>query len=371
MAEEEEEDHYLHPCRKLRAADPDLQIILHFPWPNEGDPPQTKEYPCYSQMLCAVSEFIDAALSVGMAEKETRVIHMHDFNPVIFERALQLVLDPLKYRRYIDRMRSRKAVQLLPFYNLYRFDSGRKICDEAIVRDFKLTDDDDADEFQEHWDTWFMASDQNNFDLLVTTTVMANELQLPAASKITTRYVNLHMSSFPDEYKIDHIRKLHPLLKNGHFLEAVKPATFSPDEIDSSLFPKLFLTLLKTVQCKNCWSYRVRTREHSILVEGAGVDGINGRYTPTFEPMLGLDAVTYERTLDDGLLNAVYLDPSQGGVWVLCDLRISGTPLYQARSLRCEGCRLLYPPLESSQWSAVQNEYLPVPKFRLLNDDAA
>jgi hypothetical protein len=322
-------------------------------------------------MLCAVSEFIDAALSVGMAEKETRVIHMHDFTPAIFKRALQLVLDPLQNRRYIDIMRSRIAVQLLPFYDFYGFDSGRKICDEAIARDFKLTDDANADECREHWNKWW--SHRKGLDLLLTATILANEKRLPAAGQITRRYVNLHMCTFSKEYKIDHIRKLHPMLKNGHFLAAVQPATFSQDELDSSLFPKLFLTLLKTVQCQNCWSYRVRTCQHSILVEGAGVERVNGRYTPESEPILGYVDAVYVRTLDDGLSNELYLDRSQGDVWTLRDsvpARFSvTTPLYRARPLRCEGCRL-YPPLERCQWMAVRKEFLPVPKFRLLNDDA-
>jgi hypothetical protein len=370
--EEEEEDHCLHPCKKLRAADPDLQIILHFPGPNEGDPPQTKEYPCYSQMLCAVSEFIDTALSVGMEEKETRVIHMHDFHPSVFEPALHLVLDPLKYRRHIDRTNSWVAVQLLPFYNLYGFDSGRQICDEAIAREFQLTDDNDdaADELPDHWSTWCRASDQNNLDLLLTTTVMADELHLPAASKIITRYVNLHMSTHSERYDIEHIEKLHPMLKNGHFLEAVKPATFRPDEIDSSLFPKLFLTLLTTVRCKNCWYYRVRTRTHSILVEGAGVERVNGRYTLKVEE----DGETvYVRTLDDGQ-NEVRLVRTAGsarGLWKLKELIPTGVsrgPLYRAYiqlGTRCEDCRA-FPPLESRHWRAVDQSFLPVPKLSLL-----
>jgi hypothetical protein len=54
------------------------------------------------------------------------------------------VLDPLQNRRFINRMGSRIAVQILPFYDLYGFDSGRRICDEAIANDFKLTDYADA-----------------------------------------------------------------------------------------------------------------------------------------------------------------------------------------------------------------------------------
>jgi hypothetical protein len=359
-----DDGNHVRSLKRIRGVDPDLKIILHYD--DENGTEQTKEYFHYSQILCSVCGFIDAALSADMEEKETRVINMHGFPPALFDVALGHVLDPLQNPIKIKKIPLDMVKQLLPFYNMYDFESGRMICDDAIAREFILTYDVD---FVDHWKDWLgNKSEKTSLKLLLQTTVVADEIQLPMASKITARYVNLHMSNFPGRYHLEHIKILHPMMKKGHFLDSGMSATFDQDEIESSLFPKLVLTFL-SVKCKSCWSCRMRSSLSLVLVEGAGIDRVNGLYKP-FD-YLNFDKRGFSRTLDNGV--ELTLECSNNGWWTLHETLQGGFERYfykaQLPAVHCDGCRA-YPPLQSDKWHVVQGVgVLPIPKFSFQEGD--
>jgi hypothetical protein len=374
-----EEDDSMTSLKKIiRGTDPDVKIILHYTTENEdetgGSSRQeiTKEYDHYGLILSSVCGFIETALSIEMKEKETRVVHLHCSSPAIFEEALGYVLDPIQNRRKIERMTAHTAMNLLPFYNMYDFASGRALCDDAIAREFTVLADepDDASNFVKHWKAWAERhTQQYTFGVLLEVTVMADEMQLATAGPMTALYVYRHMRQFSAHYYLEHIQTLHPMLIKGHFLDVVKPVTFSRSQIEADSFPMLFLTVL-AVPCKSCWSRRIKPRHTPILVEGAGshMEWINGPYTPVGP--FGTADRAYVRTLDNG--GRLYLrcsSPPNATMWYLFDIS-QGAQRYfykapQPPEVRCEDCRA-FPPLGSTAaWSATDPDYLPVPVFSL------
>jgi hypothetical protein len=373
-----EEDDSVTSLKKIRGTDPDLKIILHYNTTAENDDGTTtggsrqeeitKEYEHYGLILSSVCGFIETALCIEMKEKENRVVHMHCSSPTIFEEALGYVLDPIQNRRKIESMTVFTALNLLPFYNMYDFASGRALCDDAITRAFKVPaeESDNARNFVNQWQAWVEQDPpQNSVGFLLEATVMADEMQLATAGPMTARYVNRHMRKFSDQYYLEHIQTLHPMLIKGHFLDVVEPATFSRPQIESDSFPLLFLTLL-SVPCKRCWSRRIRSRHNPVLVEGAGshMGWINGLYTPTVVPFGTADR-TYVRTLDSGAKLYLRCSGSPNPVWCLYDWSLEvQRNFYSAPhppEVICEHCRAFPPVGSTAAWSATATLYLPVP----------
>jgi hypothetical protein len=305
-----------------------------------------------------------------MKEKENRVVHMHCSSPAMFEEAFGYVLDPIQYRRKIERMTTRTAMKLLPFYNMYDFPSGRALCDDAIAREFTVLADepDNANNFVKHWIAWVLDHgdpQQNSFGSLLEATVMADEMQLATAGPTTARYVNRHMRQFSDQYYLEHVQTLHPMLIKGHFLDVVKPATFSQPQIEADSFPLLFFTVL-AVPCKSCWSRRIKSPDTPVLVEGAGshMEWINGLYTP-LGPMGTADRF-YARTLGSGARLFLLCSSSPNPTWCLFDRyqgaqRIFYAAQPQPQEVRCVDCRAYSSLGGTTAWLASNNVYLPVP----------
>jgi hypothetical protein len=340
---------------------------------------RTKEYEHYSQILCSVSCMIDTTLSVDMMERTTRIVHLHGVPPAVFERALQYVLDPLYYSPHYSptKMTSKMAERLLPFYDMYDFPSGRMLCDAAIAREFTLpTMKDAADNgtgFLQHWTRWFTKKG-NTLHRLLTITVLADEMRLPTAGPMTIHYVTLHLHRFPGYYHADHMQTLHPLLQKGFFLDLVQPATFTPDEIASNLFPKLFLASLPVQLCPSCYARHLRSNETSIRISGAGTDRVNGLYQRT-ESALFSDR-SYRRTLPDGgEVNLTCCETT--GEWTLweedggsgrsgggVEERTYYTVVPIPYSTRCENCRA-FPPTtgQRGHWSVGKTGSCPFQRY--------
>jgi hypothetical protein len=195
------------------------------------------------------------------------------------------------------------AERLLPVYYIYDFPSSRMLCDAAIAWEFTLptTSKDNAANdgagFLQHWARWFTKKG-NTLHRLLTITVLADEMRLPTGGPMTHHYVKLHLHRFPGYYHADHMQTLHPLLQKGFFLDLVQPATFTPDEIASNLFPKLFLASLPVQLCPSCYARHLRSNETSIRISGAGTDRVNGLYQRT-ESALFSDR-SYRQMLPDG-----------------------------------------------------------------------
>jgi hypothetical protein len=373
MAEEEDS---VTSLKKIRGTDPDLKIILHYNTiENDGTGGSrqveiTKEYEHYGLFLSSVCGFIETALCIEMKEKENRVIHMHCSSPAIFEEALGYVLNPIQNRRKIQRMNVRTAMNLLPFYNMYDFASGRALCDDAIAREFAVLDESDTSYgFEDCWQTWIEDdSQQNTLCLLLEATVMADEMQLATAGPITARYVIRHLRQFSDQYYLEHLQTLHPMLIKGHFLHVVNPATFSPPQIEADSFPLLFLTVL-SVPCKGCWSRRIKSPRTPVMVEGAGshMEWINGLYTLSEGPLGSTADRTYVRTLDSGAKLYLRCSASPNPMWCLFDFNLGVQRIFyaarQPSEVRCEDCHAFPPVGSDTTWSAANNLYRPVPVF--------
>jgi hypothetical protein len=376
MAEDndKEEEDQLPYSNPLQSHAPELKIELHYRDENGVD--QIKEYVHYSLMMASVSEFFDTALAVPMVESTTKVFELHGFSPSIVKEALEYVLAPLHHHPTVieqQRMNCATAVALLPFYNMYIFPTGRALCDEAIAREFELEDEDTS--IVPHWETWTHKTNGNNLSLLLDSAVLADDLQLPKASQTTKRYLNLHMAHFSQSYHYPDIQALHSMLKNGHFLDAVKPAVFGQHAIKSEGLPMAFFGALSS-PCKICWQYRMQARDTCIRVEGAGVAKVNGLYQPT-PTWKGLNERGYRwaYTKSDGAKIAIATDllPSQK-----CFLfehvpgpESSERRLYQAQvpETRCAYCRM-FPPMGIDAWTAVGDDgVLPLPQLSFVWDD--
>jgi hypothetical protein len=271
--DKEEEDRL--PYSRLQSYTPKLKIKLHYSDENDGVD-YIKVYDHYGPIIASVSKFFDTALAAPMAERTTRVVDLHGFSPSIVKEALEYVLAPLHhYPIEQQRMSCATAVALVPFYDMYDFPMGRALCDEAIAREFELIENDDDHSFVAHWKVWRRKTRQDPLSLLLDIALLADDVQLPKASQTTKRYLNRHMATYSQFYHYPDIQALHPMLKKGHFLDAVKPAVFGQHAIESDGLPMAFFGALSS-PCQSCWPYRMQARDTCIRVEGAGVARMNG-----------------------------------------------------------------------------------------------
>ena len=212
--------------KRLRCTEPDLTVILQ--WMDDVDEPQTKECKMYTSSLAKQSKFVDACLSVNMKEKATREITFHDVTPQLFEKALQFIEDPLAARS----MEPKDALQVAEFYDKFALSSGIALCDEVLD---KFLSELRCDGHVE------------DLDLLVDSISTATALGFLKAKTCGQQYLenviptNLFGSTFgPTMFTLDHIKKLHPLFKQGivdHYIEGL-----TDEELNSALFPKYFVT---------------------------------------------------------------------------------------------------------------------------------
>lgn len=307
-----------------------------------------------------------------MAERTTRVVDLHGFSPSIVKQALEYVLASLHhYPIEQQRMNCKTAVALLPFYDMYDFATGRALCDDAIAREFELLGDDD-NSFVAHWEAWRRKTCQDRLSRLLDIAILVDDVQLPKASQTTKRYVNLHMASYSQSYHYPDIQALHPMLKKGHFLDAVKPAVFEQHDIESDGLPMAFFGALSS-PCKSCWKYRIRERNTCIRVEGAGVARANGLYWPRRK--LGSNGNGY---------HWIYLQLREDGAKIVLCYELWPTPkfhlaefisgpeweptirqcyLAEVPETRCGYCGM-FPPMGSDQWSVDSNNgVLPLPQL--------
>jgi len=263
-AEEEEP----HP-KKLRFSDHDLTVVLEYTVTDADDVGgkgrlETKEHPMYSQKLASMSKFVDAALTVDMKEKETRLITFHGVTPKEFETALGYVESPAK----VLTMSIRAALDVAPFYDQYDFTSGREICDEVlsayIMKQTILNEDKKTGYSMEE------IADPENItdpDLLVDVIAAAYKYELKKCLDEGTSYLQASLGVFPSVtmYTEAHLRMLHPLFKSR---KLKPPFQLNAEEIESALYPKYFSLWIKQ---------RYTPVYASILVNGA-IPGADGSY---------------------------------------------------------------------------------------------
>lgn len=198
--------------KKLRYSHSDLKIVLKFKKENEensheesgigadeegnesgcGDEEwKEKEYEMYSQSLAQMSDFVDAALSVDMKEKETKKIVFHDVTPKVFEKALEILQDPLTA---MD-MTATDALQIVDFYHRYEFAKGVKLCDRVLH--------DNARRDSKNLDT------SDKLDRLVDICLVADKLDL----KVTRPAIFECLHGIArTQFRREHIARLQPFI---------------------------------------------------------------------------------------------------------------------------------------------------------------
>ena len=206
--------------KSLRFSDPDVTIIVKYI--DEKGEETEKEYSMYAQVLANLSNFFDTGLAVEMREKTTRVIALQDVTPKDLEMALKFQLDPIAVHSmtYFD------AIKLVAFYHVYEFTGGLKLCDHVLSQVVK---------------GWTNFPD----DAVVNALLMADQYQLTKTEAAAIESLKILLKNRPREFTVEQMKKLHPMFQKGLFLSAI-PRGMTKEEVDSPLFPKLFVSHWKS-----------------------------------------------------------------------------------------------------------------------------
>ena len=105
--------------KRVRTSDPDLKIVC-----KGGDQDEEKRvFECHSLVMATHSGYFDALLSTDMKESAEKKVIFDDVSPKVFERAMQLLEDPLATIQSTPE----KAIQVASFYNRFDFTGGMKL----------------------------------------------------------------------------------------------------------------------------------------------------------------------------------------------------------------------------------------------------
>ena len=117
------EPELLPPSRKrVRISDPDLKIIC------KGDQDDKKAFMCHSVVMATHSGYFDALLSTGMKESAEKKVVLEDVSPEVFEKAMNLVEDPLTPHD----LGAEDALVVASFYNRFDFSGGMKLVTSVL-----------------------------------------------------------------------------------------------------------------------------------------------------------------------------------------------------------------------------------------------
>ena len=162
----EETEPELPPSQKLvRTADPDLQIIFKgASQDDEEEEGAERTFMCHSIIMAAHSGYFDALLSSEMKEAAEKKVIFDDVSPKVFEKAMELLEDPLASHD----LGAQEALFVASFYNRFEVPVGRKLVNSILGK------------FLDHWtETTTKVPPRQEKDLLIQTVLFAQESSSP------------------------------------------------------------------------------------------------------------------------------------------------------------------------------------------------
>ena len=212
--------------KKLRYSEPDLKVTLRYT--DSAGNEATKEYNMHGLLLAKMSNYADMTL----ADAEMQEIELARVTPEVFEFALQLE-DDLSLARTVT---IEDVLKVAPFYHMYEFSSGLKLCDSVISE--RLEQESKMD------------SSNLNIDFIVNVIVAAKSFDLEQSKVTAIKFLN---DTFGEGlagtiFSLEHLTNLQALFTDpllATTLSAITASTLNTEEIESRLFPKFLKVCLE------------------------------------------------------------------------------------------------------------------------------
>jgi hypothetical protein len=267
----------------LKSCEPDLEVLVGL---------EPKVFRCHSVILASYSQYIDTMLATPMLERETRSISFPDIEPELWEKVIRF-LEPGGYRE----MTLEDALEVLPIYDQYDFQSGMQMCDHLTSTMLKV-----------FCKSFTMASEET-YDLFVATAVMCFQLKLPKSMSHAVLFA-IYVFKHPlHTTTVKHMQDLLPLIENEEstlrFIVSTILAKQDCESIEAmreviqeDLFAQNFLSTLRHITDVVDNSMRLICIQH-LTLNSAGSDFVNGEYTDQAmygEP--GARSCSYKKTVD-------------------------------------------------------------------------
>lgn len=195
--------------------------------------PYVRNY--HSAVMAMHSKYIDVMLASPMKEGRTNEISFPEINLETWDTMMKF-LNASEARR----MTVADVLIVGEFYDRYDFVQGRLLCDQVLLEYFQRTKDQESE----------MSLD---VDTLVEAVALSFKANLTDSFRTGSAYLKekltVHQIPFgPTMFQRHHIEKLVPLIvhfceEDASFRQGLHPwDDFSKDEIESPLFPRLFVS---------------------------------------------------------------------------------------------------------------------------------
>jgi hypothetical protein len=109
----------MNHSKKLKCAAPDLQVEVG---------PEKKVYEYVGVVLAARCAYVDSLLATPMKEQQTRRLTFPEIYPKVWDKMMRFLEEGGSDMTFED------AVEVIPFYEKYRFEGGINIVDTFLAR---------------------------------------------------------------------------------------------------------------------------------------------------------------------------------------------------------------------------------------------
>ena len=109
--------------KRLKSSEPDLSIVCRCDGKEE-----TLHY--HSVAMAIHSSYFDSLLASGMEESETKTVTLDDVDAATFQKAVELLEDPVKS----SSVTAQDIIKAAPIYNRFEFSSGLKLVEAVLAK---------------------------------------------------------------------------------------------------------------------------------------------------------------------------------------------------------------------------------------------
>ena len=109
--------------KPLKSSEPDLVIVCRY----EGKE-ETLQY--HSVAMAIHSSYFDTLLASGMQESVTKTVTLEDVDPDTFQKAVEILEDPVKS----SSVTAQDIIEAAAIYNRFEFSSGLKLVEAVLVK---------------------------------------------------------------------------------------------------------------------------------------------------------------------------------------------------------------------------------------------